>query len=51
MIKVCPVCRNEEGVTHGDQTWIKKLCERCLDIVVGADIDAQKENAHDNRPT
>ena len=29
MIKVCPICGNESGVTHGDQIWIDEWCEDC----------------------
>jgi hypothetical protein len=30
MIRLCPRCGRESGLTHGDQLWITEICDECL---------------------
>lgn len=31
MIKHCPICGMEEGLTHGDQIWKDEICKDCME--------------------
>lgn len=33
MIRACPICGSESGVTHGDQLWVKEVCQECLETI------------------
>lgn len=30
MIYACPICGSEDGVTHGDQYYVRSVCDECL---------------------
>lgn len=32
VIRSCPICGKESGVTHGDQLWVTVVCEDCREM-------------------